>query len=67
MGECGMQKLHKRNLLNEVKIWKLEFCTHCVLVKQNRVQFKTSTHKTKEIFDYVHLDVLGPIIVASRK
>ena len=29
------------------------------------MQFKTTTHKTEEVLDYVHTDVWGPIRVAS--
>jgi hypothetical protein len=61
MGERGMLELHKRNLLKGVKTCKLDFCKLCILGKQNRVQFKTATHKTEGILDYVHLDVWGPM------
>lgn len=43
MGEWGMLKLHKRNLLKGGKTCKRQFCG---LGKHNRVQFKTTTHKT---------------------
>jgi hypothetical protein len=43
MGERGMLKLHRRNLLKGVKTCKLEFCKFCVLGKQCRVQFKSAT------------------------
>ena len=59
MGEHGMRELHRRNLLKGVKSCKLDFCKFCVLEKQNRVQFKTATHKTEGILDYVHIDVWG--------
>jgi hypothetical protein len=52
-----MLELHKRNLLKGVKTCKLDFCKFCVLGKQNQVQFKTTTHKTDGIMDYVHFDV----------
>ena len=57
MGESGMMNLHKRKLLKEIKTCKLEFCMYCVLRKQSKVQFKTTTHKTKGILDYVHTNV----------
>jgi len=66
MGERGMLELHKRNLLKGVKTCKIDFCKLCILGKQNRVQFKTATHKTEGILDYVHLDVWGPVRTASR-
>jgi hypothetical protein len=66
MGERGMLELHKRNLLNGVKMCKLDFCKFYILGKQNRVQFKTATHKTEGILDYVHSNVWGPVRAASR-
>ena len=66
MSERGMVELHKRNLLKGNKMCKLDFCKYCVLGKQNRVQFKTTMHKTKGILDYVHADVWGPTRLASR-
>jgi hypothetical protein len=66
MSERGMLELHKKNLLKGVKTCKLDFCKFCVLGKQNRVQFKTATHKTEGIMDYVHSDVWGPVRTASR-
>ena len=59
-------ELHKKNLLKGVKTCKLNFCKFCVLEKQNRVQFKTATHKTEDIMDYVHSDVWEPVRTASR-
>ena len=46
MGERGMIKLHKRKLLKGIKTYKLELCKYCVFGKQNKVRFKTTTHKT---------------------
>ena len=46
MGERGMMKLHKRKLLKGIKTCKFELCKYCVFGKQNKVQFKTTTHKT---------------------
>jgi hypothetical protein len=66
MGERGMLELHKRNLLKGIKSCKLDFCKFCVLGKQCKVQFRTATHRTKGILDYVHSDVWGPARVASK-
>ena len=60
MDEHGLMELHKRKLLKSIKTSKLEFCKYCVFGKQNKVQFKTTTHKTKGILDYVHTNVWGP-------
>jgi hypothetical protein len=66
MSERGMLELHKKNLLKGVKTCKLDFCKFYVMGKQNRVQFKTATHKTEGILDYVHSDVWGPVRTVSR-
>jgi hypothetical protein len=39
MSEKGMQILHKRNLLPDLKQIDLDFCEHCVYGKQKRVRF----------------------------
>ena len=57
LGEHGMMELHKRKLFKGVKTCKLEICKYCVFGKQNKVQFKTTTHKTKGILYYVHIDI----------
>jgi hypothetical protein len=57
ISERGMRELHKRNLLTGIKSCKLDFCKYCIMGKQCRVRFKTATHKTKGILDYVHLDI----------
>jgi transposase InsO family protein len=61
MSERGMRELHKRNLLTGIKLCKLDFCKYCIMGKQCRVRFKTATHKTNGILDYVHSDILGPV------
>jgi hypothetical protein len=58
IGERGMLKLHKRNLLKGVKT-----CKYCVYRKQSRVNFLTGSHTSKGILDYVHSHVWGPISV----
>ena len=57
IGECGMLELHKRNLLKGVKTCKLDFCKYCVYGKQHRDSFKTSSHTSKGVLDYVHSHV----------
>ncbi|KAL6314826.1 hypothetical protein AAG906_029041 [Vitis piasezkii] len=64
MGERGMLELYKRNLLKGIKTCKLDLCKYCVFGKQNK-QFKTTTHKTKGVLDYVHTYVWGLVRVAS--
>ena len=66
MGECGMMKLHKRKLIMKgIKTCKLEFFKYYVFRKQKKVQFKTATHKTERILDYVHTHVWGLVQIAS--
>jgi hypothetical protein len=66
MSECGMKELHKRNLLTGIKSCKLDFCKYCIMGKQCRARFKTATHKTKGILDYVHSDIWGPVRTPSK-
>ena len=57
IGKRGMLELHKRNLLKGVKTCKLDFYKYCVYGKQHRVSFKTDSHTTKGVLDYIHSDV----------
>jgi hypothetical protein len=66
MSECGMRELHKRNQLTGIKSCKLDFCKYCIMGKKCRVRFKTATHKTKGILDYVHSDIWGPMRTPSK-
>ena len=61
-----MLELHKRNLLKGMKTCKLDFCKYCVYGKLHRVSFKTGSHTSKGILDYIHSDVLGPVSVSSH-
>ena len=58
--------LHKGNLLKGVKTCKLDFCKYCVYGKQHRVNFKTGSHTSKGVLNYIHLDVWGLISVSSH-
>jgi hypothetical protein len=58
MSEKGMQILHKRNLLPDLKQIDLDFCEHCVYGKQKRVRFlKVGKEKKNERLELVHTDV----------
>jgi transposase InsO family protein len=59
-GEKSLQILAKQGLLKGTKTCKLEFCEHCAMGKQRRVEFGTIIHNTKGILDYVHSDVWRP-------
>ena len=65
IGECGMLELHKRNLLKGVKTCKLDFYKYYVYGKQHRFSFKTGSHTSKGVLDYIHSDVWGPVSVSS--
>ncbi|KAL5564235.1 hypothetical protein UlMin_027399 [Ulmus minor] len=66
LSEHRLNKLHKRNLLKGVKGCKLDFYKICVIGKQRRVSFSTSSHTSKGILDYVHIHVWGPSPIASH-
>ncbi|KAK8938897.1 hypothetical protein KSP39_PZI010824 [Platanthera zijinensis] len=59
MSERGLLELHKKGLLKGVKTCKLDFCETCVLGKQHRVKFVTSTQRSKQALEYIHSDVWG--------
>jgi hypothetical protein len=66
MSEKGMQILHKRNFLPDLKQIDLEFCKHCVYGKQKRVRFlRVEKEKKNERLNLVHTDVWGPTQVSS--
>jgi hypothetical protein len=61
INEKGMQILHKRNLLPDLKQIDLDFCEHCIYGKQKRVRFlKVGKEKKNERLELVHTDVWGP-------
>ena len=66
IGERGVLELHKRNLLKGVKTCNLDFCEYCVYGKQHRVNFKTDSHTSKGVLDYIHSDVWSPVSVSSH-
>jgi hypothetical protein len=47
MSEKGMQILHKRNLLPDLKQIDLDFCEHCINGKQKRVRFSKLEKKRR--------------------
>jgi hypothetical protein len=66
MSVKGMQILHKRNLLPNLKQIDLDFCEHCVYGKQKRVRFlKVGKEKKNERLELVHTYVWGPAQVSS--
>jgi hypothetical protein len=61
MNEKGMQMLHKRNLLPDIKQIGLDFCEHCVYGKQKRVIFLiVGKEKKSERLEILFTNVWGP-------
>jgi len=65
MREKGLQVLMNCKLLPHLKSLKLDFCKHCVYGKQCKHRFKTRSHNSKEILDYIHSDLSGPSPIIS--
>ena len=66
MSEKGMQSLHSRKLLPDLKQVSLEFCENCVYGKQKRVRFlRAGKQKKSEKLDIFHTDVWGLAQVQS--
>jgi hypothetical protein len=66
MSEKGMEILHKRNFLPDLKQIDLDFCEHYVYGKQKRVRFlRVGKEKKNERLELVHTDAWGPSQVSS--
>jgi hypothetical protein len=66
ISEKGMQILHKRNLLPDIKQIDLDFCEQCVYGKHKRVRFlRVGKVKKNENLDLVHTYVWGLAQVSS--
>ena len=59
--------MKNKNLVDGLKDYNLEFdfCEHCVISKQNCIQFYSSSHKSSCILDLIHSDVFSPVDVPS--
>ena len=60
LSEKGMNELHKRGLLPEVRSCTIGLCKFYIMGKQCRVSFMTGKHTTEGTLDYVNSDVWGP-------
>ena len=49
-----------------MKTCKLDFYKYCVYGKQHRVSFKTGSHTSKGVLDYIHSNVQGLVSVSSH-
>jgi hypothetical protein len=66
MSEEGMQILHKRNLLPDIKQIDLDLYEHYVYGKHKRVRFlRVRKEKKSERLELVHIDIWGPYQVSS--
>ncbi|KAH9768873.1 Integrase catalytic domain-containing protein [Citrus sinensis] len=65
MSVKGLMELQKQGVLGDEKITELDFCEDCVLGKTTRSSFKSSTHTTCGILDYIHSDLWGPAQTVS--
>ena len=63
--ERGLQVLHNKCALSDIKYYKLDLYKFCIMGSQCRVAFSTSQHKTKGLLDIIHMDVWGSSLVAS--
>ena len=61
----GLKELQKQGVLGDEKITELDFCKDCVLGKTTRSSFKSSTHTTCGILDYIHSYLWGPAQTTS--
>ncbi|KAL2251634.1 UNVERIFIED_CONTAM: Retrovirus-related Pol polyprotein from transposon TNT 1-94 [Sesamum indicum] len=65
----GLELLHKNGFLHD-KPTILNFCDECILGKQHKVSFPTSSYpvptSSKCILDYVHADVWGPANIGTH-
>lgn len=55
ISEKGLYYLNISNVFGDDIVCKLEFCENCVIGKQHRL----SPHKSKYVFEYVHLNLWG--------
>ena len=57
MSEKGIKVLMNCKLLPNLKTLNLMFCKHCIFGKQRRQKFKTGSHVSEGILDYIHSDL----------
>ena len=57
MSDRGLQVLHKKSALSDIKYCKFDLCKFCIMGEQRRVVFFTSQYKTKGLLDLIYTDV----------
>ncbi|KAL2480186.1 Integrase catalytic domain-containing protein [Abeliophyllum distichum] len=60
ISDKGLKSLTNEGVFGKDKIEKLSFCEQYVIGKQNILPFKTGTHKSTSILEYLHADLWGP-------
>jgi len=65
MSERGLQVLHNKSALPDIKYCKLDLYKFCIMGRQCKVAFSISQHKIKGLLDLIHTDVWGPSPEAS--
>jgi len=64
MSQKGLKILSDKKLLRGLTKVTLTFCEHCVISKQHRLKFGTSTSKSECILDLIHSDVWQAPVVS---
>jgi hypothetical protein len=64
MSKKGLKILSNKKLLHELTKVTLTFCEYCVISKQHRLKFGTSTSKSKCILDLIHSNVWQTLVVS---
>ena len=65
MSEKGLETLKKLNLLPKVKDITISPCDHCLVRKQRRTSFASTSTRKSEVLELVHSNVCGPMEVKS--
>ena len=65
MSERGLQTLHNKGALPDIKYCKLDLYKFCIIRRQRKVGFSTSQYKVKGLLDLIHTNVWGPSPIAS--
>ncbi|XP_022895327.1 uncharacterized protein LOC111409515 [Olea europaea var. sylvestris] len=60
IGEKGLKALQNKGIFGKSNIGNLTKCEQCLIGKQVKLPFPTSTHKSKQILEYLHADLWGP-------
>ena len=61
----GLQQLCKQGTLDQKRVSNMDLCEICVLGKSHRLKFATSSHKLKDILEYIYSDLWGSPLVPS--